>query len=99
MKEAGGDRGLGRAQLDLDIHAFRRNIDQPVAFLQVNRIAAKRLIGADDDLVLVGFQADNEKRRIVFGMAAADAEAAALANRVIDDAVMPAKKAAVDMHD
>ena len=57
-------------------------------------VVCQRGARADDDLVLRGIEADDVKR---FGRRNFDA--APLADRVVDDAVVAAEQAAVEMHD
>ena len=68
--------------------------DEPINLADAHALRRQRLARADDDAVRGGIDADDEER-----LAAADAEAAPLADGEVDDPVMTAEHPAVDMDD
>ena len=73
--------------------------EQPITIFQIDHIAGEGFFGADDDFVRVRADFYHVKRRVVFGYAAADADAFALADCVMDDAVMLRQNGAVLVND
>ena len=88
---------MRRAQLDLDPAALGRGrrLGQPVDLGEAHGIAGERRARADHDPVRVGLQADHVERRL----RTAQPQAAALADGVVDDAVVAAGHAAVRIDD
>ena len=72
----------------------KRRVTQPVDVAQIDLVGLQRLARADDDARALGVEVDDIER-----LAGGNADAAALADRVAQDAVMAAEHAAVDMDD
>ena len=95
-----GDGLHDRAEFDHDGQVLRvLLINQPVAFADKDRIAGEGVLRPYDDLIFRRFQGDDVERFVVFADAAADAQPFTLADGVMDDAVMLANDASVDMDD
>jgi hypothetical protein len=72
---------------------------KPVDLAHQYAVAGERRSGADHHMVAGGVQADDVQGVALVALLAADAKAFPLADRVVDDAVMTAHHAAVDMDD
>ncbi len=90
-------RGHHRAEFEFNRGIV--NAVQPVAVADVKNIPSQRLFRADDDLPFGGVHCDDIERLIVFDMPAADPQAFALADRVMDDALVAAHDPAIEVDD
>jgi len=89
-------RRTGRAdfRVDIALAVGERPIAQPVHLAQLDPMRQQRFARADDHFALSSVDAHDIK-----WLGRGDADPASLADGVVDDAVVPAELAPVDMHD
>ena len=98
MKPGRARRACG-AHLGEHLHAvgrqvFQRAVTKPVHVAQMHLAGFQRLARTDDDARVLGIEMDHVER-----LAGRDADAAALADRIAQNAVVAAEHAAVDVDD
>ena len=89
-----GGADLGETGETISRHIENIAVAQPVDIAQINLTGFQRLLRADNDAARAGVEMDDIER-----LAGGDADAAALADRVVQNAIMAAEHAAVQMND